>query len=101
MVVVDREMKIVLWNRGCEDLWGVRGDETIGSRLTALDIGLPLDGVLPLIGNAFVDPDTSGEVVVDAVNRRGRSARVRVTCTPFRSGEGTVGGALLLMEVLG
>lgn len=22
MVVVDREMKIVLWNRGCEDLWG-------------------------------------------------------------------------------
>jgi len=101
MVVVDREMKIVLWNRGCEDLWGVRGDETIGSRLTALDIGLPLDGVLPLIGNAFVDPETSGEVVVDAVNRRGRSARVRVTCTPFRSGEGTVGGALLLMEVLG
>lgn len=101
MVVVDREMKIVLWNRGCEDLWGLRGDETIGSRLTALDIGLPLDGVLPLIGNAFVDPDTSGEVVVDAVNRRGRPARVRVTCTPFRSGEGTVGGALLLMEVLG
>lgn len=101
MVVVDREMNIVLWNRGCEDLWGLRGDETIGSRLTALDIGLPLDGVLPLIGNAFVDPDTSGEVVVDAVNRRGRPARVRVTCTPFRSGEGTIGGALLLMEVLG
>lgn len=101
MVVVDREMKIVLWNRGCEDLWGLRGDEAIGSRLTALDIGLPLDGVLPLIGNAFVDPETSGEVVVDAVNRRGRPARVRVTCTPFRSGEGTIGGALLLMEVLG
>lgn len=101
MVVVDREMKIVLWNRGCEGLWGLRGDETIGSRLTALDIGLPLDGVLPLIGNAFVDPDTSGEVVVDAVNRRGRPARVRVICTPFRSNEGAVGGALLLMEVLG
>lgn len=101
MVVVDREMKIVLWNRGCEDLWGLRADETLGSRLTALDIGLPLDGVLPLIGNAFVDPDTSGEVVVDAVNRRGRPARVRVTCTPFRSNIGTVGGALLLMEVLG
>lgn len=101
MVVVDREMNIVLWNRGCEDLWGLRADETIGSRLTALDMGLPLDGVLPLIGNAFVDPDTSGEAVVDAVNRRGRPARVRVTCTPFHSNEGTVGGALLLMEVLG
>lgn len=101
MVVVDREMNVVLWNRGCEELWGLRADETNGSRLTALDIGLPLDGVLPLIGNAFVDPDTSGEVVVDAVNRRGRPARVRVICTPFRSNEGAVGGALLLMEVLG
>lgn len=101
MVVVDREMTVILWNRGCEDLWGLRAEEAVGSRLTGLDIGLPLDGVRPLIGNAFVDPDSSGEVVVDAVNRRGRQARVRVTCTPFRSGEGTIGGALLLMEILG
>jgi two-component system, chemotaxis family, CheB/CheR fusion protein len=24
MVVVDREMRVVVWNRGCEDLWGLR-----------------------------------------------------------------------------
>lgn len=101
MVVVDREMKVILWNRGCEELWGLRADETTGTMLTALDIGLPLDAVRPLIGNAFVDPDGSGEVVVDAVNRRGRPARVRVTCTSFRGNEGTVGGALLLMDVVG
>ena len=101
MVVVDREMRVVVWNRGCEDLWGLRADETRGTRLTELDIGLPLDGVRPLIGNAFVDPDSSGEAVVDAVNRRGRPARVRVVCTSFRSSLGTVGGALLLMETLG
>ncbi|OBI55616.1 CheR family methyltransferase [Mycobacterium sp. E796] len=100
MVVVDREMRVVVWNRGCEDLWGLRADETTGSRLTALDIGLPLDSVRPLIGNAFVDPESSGETVVDAVNRRGRPARVRVVCTPFRSGDASVGGALLLMEVV-
>jgi len=101
MVVVDREMRVMVWNRGCEDLWGLRSDETTGSKLTGLDVGLPMDTVLPLIGNAFVDSDTSGETVVDAVNRRGRPARVRITCTPFRSTQGTVGGALLLMEVLG
>ncbi len=101
MVVVDREMRVVVWNRGCEDLWGLRADETTGARLTDLDIGLPLDGVRPLIGNAFVDPESSGETVVDAVNRRGRAARVRVTCTSFRSNEGPIGGAMLLMEVLG
>lgn len=100
MVVVDREMKVVVWNRGCEDLWGLRADETTGTRLTSLDIGLPLETVRSLIGNAFVDQDSFGETVLDAVNRRGRAARVRVTCTSFRSGDGAVGGALLLMEVL-
>ncbi len=100
MVVVDREMKVILWNRGCEELWGLRSDEATGTRLTALDIGLPLDTVRPMIGNAFVDADSSGETVVDAVNRRGRPARVRVICTSFRSSGGTVGGALLLMEVV-
>jgi two-component system, chemotaxis family, CheB/CheR fusion protein len=101
MVVVDREMRVVVWNQGCEDLWGLRADETTGTRLTELDIGLPMDTVRPLIGNAFVGSDGSRETVVDAVNRRGRPARVRVTCTSFRSSEGSVGGALLLMEVLG
>ncbi|WP_156688608.1 CheR family methyltransferase [Mycobacterium sp. Marseille-P9652] len=105
MVVVDREMNVILWNRGCEELWGLRADEASGSRLTALDIGLPLDGVRPLIGNAFVDPDSTGVVEVEAVNRRGRPARIRVTCTSFRSvegaAEGAAAGALLLMEVVG
>ncbi|OMC55674.1 chemotaxis protein CheR [Mycobacterium sp. IS-836] len=101
MVVVDREMRVVVWNRGCEDLWGLRADETTGSKLTGLDIGLPIDTVRPLIGNAFVDSDTSSQTVVDAVNRRGRPAQVRVTCTPFRSAGEDVRGALLLMEVVG
>lgn len=57
--------------------------------------------VRPLIGNAFVDPDHPGEALVEAVNRRGRTAKIRVTCTGFQaSTEGGVNGALLLMEVL-
>jgi two-component system CheB/CheR fusion protein len=100
LVVVDREMRVIVWNRGCEDLWGLRSEETIGSSLVSLDIGLPLAEVKPLIGRAFVDPDTTGEVVVDAVNRRGREARIRLTCSAFRSHEDSVSGALLLMDVL-
>ncbi|MBW0015484.1 CheR family methyltransferase [Mycobacterium sp.] len=100
MLVVDREMRVVVWNRGCENLWGLRADETAGSKLTSLDIGLPMDTVLPLIGSAFVDRENSGETQVEAVNRRGRRTRVRVTCSSFRTSDGAVGGALLLMEVL-
>lgn len=100
MVVVDREMRVVVWNRGCEELWGLRADETVGVSLTTLDIGLPMETVRPLIGNAFVDPESSGETLIDAVNRRGRPTRVRLTCTSFKSAEASVAGALLLMEVL-
>jgi two-component system, chemotaxis family, CheB/CheR fusion protein len=100
IVVVDREMRVAVWNRGSEQLWGLRADETAGEIFTSLDMGLPLDTVLPLIGNAFVDPETFGQTVVDAINRRGRPARVRVTCTSFRATDGTVGGGLLLMEVV-
>jgi two-component system CheB/CheR fusion protein len=99
MVVVDREMRVVVWNRGCEELWGLRADEATGAVFTNMDIGMPMNDVRPLIGNAFVDADTTGEVVVDAVNRRGRPTRIKVTCTGFRSGQGTINGALLLMEV--
>jgi two-component system CheB/CheR fusion protein len=99
MVVVDREMRVVMWNRGCEELWGLRSDETAGKVLGSLDIGLPTEAVKPLIGKAFVDPEITEETVVEAVNRRGRQTRVRVTCTAFRSAEGGVNGALLLMEV--
>jgi two-component system, chemotaxis family, CheB/CheR fusion protein len=97
MVVVDREMRVMVWNRACEELWGLRAAETIGTVLTSLDMGLPLDDIKPMIGHALVDSESTGETIVDAVTRRGRHASVRVTCTPFRSSE-TVGGAMLLLE---
>jgi two-component system CheB/CheR fusion protein len=98
MVVVDREMRVMVWNRGCEELWGLRADEATGAVFTGLDIGLPMAEIRPLIGNAFVDPGNTAEAVVDAVNRRGRPIKVKVTCTGLRSDEGTVNGALLLTE---
>lgn len=99
VVVVDREMRVVLWNRGCEELWGLRADEANGSALASLDIGLPTDDVKPLIGQAFVDPDVTTEAVLDAVTRRGKQARVRIICTGFRATGETASGALLLMEL--
>lgn len=59
-----------------------------------------VENVRPLIGNAFVGPDSSGETVVDAANKRRRPTRVRVRSTSFPDPQGGVGGSLLLMEVL-
>jgi two-component system CheB/CheR fusion protein len=98
MAVVDKEMRVLVWNRGCEELWGLRTDESVGAMLPALDFGLPMDDVKQLIGKAFVDPGSFGEVTVDAVNRRGRSLRIRMTCTAFRNSADFINGAVLLME---
>ena len=98
MVIVDREMRVVVWNSGCKELWGVGAKEAVGTALPALDIGLPMETIRPLIGNAFVDPNATGEVTIGAVNRRGKPTSVRVTCTAFKSGDGKVTGALLMME---
>jgi two-component system, chemotaxis family, CheB/CheR fusion protein len=100
VVVVDREMRVVAWNRGCEDMWGLRSGEAVGKPLGQLDIGLPVADLKPLIGNALVGAETAGELSLDAVNRRGRHITVRVTCTSFRGSEDTMNGALLLMESL-
>lgn len=98
LAVVDRQMQVTVWNRGCEDLWGLRADEAVGKPLSALDIGLSTEAVKPLIGRAFVDPDTTDDATLEAVNRRGRATRIRVLCSAFRSAEGNVNGAVLLME---
>lgn len=98
LIVVDRGIRVVVWNNGCEELWGLRSDETTGKVLTGLDIQLPMGEVKPLIGQAFVGPAATEEATIDAVNRRGRPTRVRVTCTAFRSADGSANGALLLMK---
>lgn len=101
LIVVDRQMRIVVWNRGCEELWGLRSEEAVGKSLSALDIGLPTDEIKPVIGKVFVDADITDETTVAAVNRRGRQTLVRVMGTAFRSSDASVNGALLLMEVVG
>ena len=98
LIVVDREMRIVVWNRAAEELWGLRADEVAGSALNNLDMGLPMDDIKPMIGNAFVDPETPSSAVIEAVNRRGRAVRINVVCTAFRSATTAITGAMLLME---
>jgi two-component system CheB/CheR fusion protein len=98
IVVVDREMRVVLWNSGSEDLWGLRSDEVIGAPLASLDMGLPLAEINPLIGRIFVEPNTVEDAAIDAVNRRGKQVRLRVTCSAFGYNGDSASGALLTMD---
>jgi two-component system CheB/CheR fusion protein len=100
VVVVDDELRIRSWNRRAEELWGFRSAEVTGQHFLNLDIGLPFDGVRPLL-RAASGPDAEfGEVMLQAVNRRGRTVAVRVACSPLgpgRNGDRTA-GAVIVME---
>ena len=100
LVVVDQQMRVSVWNRGCEELWGLRPEEATGRSLLDLDVGLPTGELKPLIGAAFVDPDASSEAILDTFNRRGKPTRVRVICSSFQTTGLGVTGAMLLMEVV-
>jgi two-component system, chemotaxis family, CheB/CheR fusion protein len=100
VVVVDRDLRVRMWNRHAEDLWGPRADEVIGRHFLNLDIGLPFERLRPLLWGALGSDGASGEVSLDAINRRGRSVMVRVGCTPLhnRSGGADGEGAIIVME---
>ena len=100
VAVVDPDLRIRMWNRRAEDLWGLRSSEVIGQHFLNLDIGLPIERLRPVL-RAALGPDANGaELQVDAVNRRGRAISVRVACTPLRHREGGTQpeGAIIVME---
>src|SRR5262249_42643993 len=45
VVVIDRNLKVAIWNRRSEDLWGLRSDEAVGQPFLGLDIGLPTENL--------------------------------------------------------
>ncbi|NHC44836.1 CheR family methyltransferase [Motilibacter aurantiacus] len=105
VIVVDADWVVRVWNRRAEDLWGVRSEEAVGEHLLSLDIGLPLEAVKPLVRAVLHDgPATQGgdahphDVELAAVNRRGRSIRVRVTCSSLSEADGGSSGTILLVD---
>jgi len=100
VAVVAPDLRIRMWNRRAEDLWGLRAGEVIGQHFLNLDIGLPIEHLRPLLRTALGAGATSAELHVDAVNRRGRPISVRVACTPLRRADGITApeGAIIVME---
>jgi len=102
VAVVDGDMQILAWNTRAEDLWGVRTDEAVGEHLMNLDIGLPVEQLRQPLRAQLNDPETDpAELVLDAVNRRGRALQVRVTLTHIRDHGETTPAAMIAMDVVG
>jgi two-component system, chemotaxis family, CheB/CheR fusion protein len=97
VAVLDEDLRVLVWNQGSEDLWGVRQEEVQGQHFLNLDIGLPLDQVRPALWAAMSDENGTQSTVVQATNRRGRAVTCRVTCSPLLDSDKTLRGVIVIV----
>ena len=97
VVVVDPKLQVLAWNHRAEDMWGLRSDEVQGRHFMNLDIGLPVEKLLQPVRAVLAGDTGRAELTLDCLNRRGKSIRCPIRCTPL-TGTGEVLGAILLME---
>ena len=98
VVVVDNEIKVLIWNRAAEELWGLREDEVRGKNLLGLDIGLPTERLKAPIRSSLNGVKRHTVITLEAVNRRGRQITCEVTVTPLVTRAEAIHGAILLMD---
>jgi two-component system CheB/CheR fusion protein len=98
LVVVDRELRISVWNDQSAELWGLRTDEAPGQHFLNIDIGLPVEELRQPIRAVLAGESTHQMVDLHATNRRGREFRCRVTLTPLINRARQIRGVILLTE---
>ena len=98
VIVVDRDLKVEMWSSRAQDLWGARADEVEGRNLLALDIGLPMELLRECTTACLAEQSAFEELTLDAVNRRGKAIRCKISCTPLEGPAGDIRGVILFTE---
>ena len=97
VTVLDAELRVLVWNHGSEELWGVRQEEVQGQHFLNLDIGLPIEQVRPTLKAAMSGQNGTHSTTVTATNRRGRTVTCRVTCSPLVDNDKNLRGVIVLV----
>jgi two-component system, chemotaxis family, CheB/CheR fusion protein len=99
VVVLDRELTVRSWNRGAQELWGLRADEVRGQPFFSLEFGLPTAQISEMVQACLTSGKRTGPAEIGAVNRIGRTITCLVTCSPLDGAvDGDGDGVVLLLE---
>jgi two-component system, chemotaxis family, CheB/CheR fusion protein len=97
VIVLDREMRVTVWNAGAMNLWGLRPEEVQRSSFFSLEMGLPVAELHQTIKDVL-NGHAYRETTVAATSRKGKSFQCRVSASPLTSLDSAVTGIILLME---
>jgi two-component system CheB/CheR fusion protein len=98
VAVLDREMRVQVWNAQSQELWGVRANEVEGANFFTLDIGFPVDQLASPIRAVLAGQRETAATAVEARDRRGRPIRCRASVAPLFTPARTVRGVLIVFE---
>ncbi|HEY9683557.1 MAG TPA: CheR family methyltransferase [Drouetiella sp.] len=88
IIVLDEDLKILVWNDRAEDLWGLRSHEVLGQTLLAIDIGLPVEKLKDPVRKFLKQNAHYDELLLEGVNRRGKPIVCKIRISPLvNSGE--------------
>jgi PAS domain S-box-containing protein len=96
LAVVNRENRVVRWNRRLEELYGVRHEEAVGRRLGELFDPMFME----VLGSRREAVEGAAYYRVPLPTRHDTSRRllVNVATTPLRDSDGAVAGTILVIE---
>jgi len=100
VIVLDADLKVAVWNRRAEDLWGLRSQEVTGEAFLGLDVGLPVAELKEALRKFQTNEETSVSTLLEGINRRGRNSKCTVKICPLRGAKvkGKRGVVLLVDE---
>jgi two-component system, chemotaxis family, CheB/CheR fusion protein len=99
VVVLDADLRVRSWNKGAEELWGLRAEEVSNQVFFQLDFGLPTGKVRGIVNECLASSQRTGPIQVGAINRIGRTITCTVTCSPLKGNRDGEGAVLLMEEV--
>jgi two-component system, chemotaxis family, CheB/CheR fusion protein len=97
VAVLDSQLNVQIWNAHSRELWGVTPQEAEGHHILNLDTGIPVDQLKGPLKACISGASDREELVVEAINRRGKPFRCGIVVVPLRSPEG-ISGAIVMME---
>jgi two-component system CheB/CheR fusion protein len=98
IIVMDQKHGIQSWNRWCENTWGLRAEEVIGTSFEALDIGLPVHQLRESMGSVQSGREEQVERVLEGIDRRGRQVCCRVQVSALLDEAGEIHGLVVLLQ---
>ncbi len=97
IIALNADLKVRLWNRWSEEVWGLRAEEALDRPFLELDVGLPVETLRSDL-ERVLSAGTTRDRSLTGMDRRGRTMHCWVRISPLPRDNEPSRGAVLIIE---